>query len=383
MQNNEARKLRESYAVVDLEALSFNASNIKKKTGSCQPMAVLKADAYGHGIKRVLPTLLSAGYKNFAAATVEEVLAIREMTQDARVLLLTTAPKDALELLSKNHITLMLSSLDEAKALSEFCQANGAKLECFAALDTGMSRLGFQTRDLTLLSQEIKSVSEFLGLILIGLHSHFATSDEADKEFTYKQLEIFNRAYDAITEAGVKISYRAIANSAAIIDVPEALEMELCRPGFILYGIYPSDEVHKENLAIKNTMSVRARIIFLNNIETHDTVGYGRKFTAKRQTRVGVLHIGFADGLPRGYSGKGKVIINGKFAPIIGNICMDQCMIDITDFPEVDIGTEVIIMGSDGNLSISPEEICSCVEGMVVDELLIHFGQRLPIITKG
>lgn len=370
--------LRPSWVEIDLDAVEFNARNIMKLAGNCEPIGVLKADAYGFGAVKISEILHNEGFRNFAVATLEEAIRLRESGRDDRVIVLGVIPDDNAEEAVQNDITVMITDYGNACAMNEAAVAQGKMVECFIALDTGMSRIGYDATDTETLVGEVRKISELSNLKIFGLHSHFAVSDEADKTFSYLQLDRFNKGYQALKDAGIEIPVRAIANSAAMIDLPETLEFEMCRPGFLIYGVYPSDDVHKENIDLKRPMTVKSRISYVKTIQPGDTVSYGRKFTATEPTRIATLPIGFADGMPRPYSPKGKAIVGGKLVNITGNICMDQCMIDVTGVDGVEIGTEVILMGSDGVNEITPEYITESVPGMVVDEVTGNFNKRMP-----
>lgn len=372
--------LRPAWVEIDLDAVEYNAINIKKLAGDCEPLAVMKSDAYGLGAPMIAKTLQGVEYRNFAVATLEEAIELRESGIDDRILILGLVPDENADMLVKYDITAMVTTYENALAFSDEAGKQGKTVECFVAIDTGMCRIGYRATDHETLVREMKKISELPHLKIYGIHSHFATADEADKTFSNLQLERFEAACNAIKDADINIPVRTIANSSAIIDMPETLKYEMCRPGFILYGVYPSDEVIKENLPLKSAMSVKAKVSYVKTIQPGDTVGYGRKFTATRETRIATLPLGFADGLPRVYSAQGRVIVNGKIAPMAGNICMDQCMIDVTDIDGVEVGTEVIIMGSDGINIISQEDIVASLPGMVLDELMGNLSHRMPRI---
>lgn len=373
------RLLRSAWVEIDLGAIDYNVKNIGRIIGDSKPIGVMKADAYGHGLEQVAQVLRNNGYEYFAVATLEEAITLRECGAKEHIFVMGVITSDLADVAVKYKITPIIGDYDNAKAFSDESEAQGTVTECFVAVDTGMSRVGFMSEDRDALLEGVKRIAELPGLKICGLHSHFATSDEADKRFSELQLKRFNECYDLLRENGIEIPGRALANSAAIIDIPEAI-FEFCRPGFILYGVYPSDEVHKERLELKFAMTVKAKIVFLKDIHEGDTVGYGRKYTAPDTRRIATLPLGFADGLPRAYSPVAHALVNGYKVPIVGNICMDQCMIDVTDVPNVEIGTEVILLGSDGKNSITAEEIVDSIPGMAVDELTHGLVQRMPRI---
>lgn len=372
--------LRPAWVEIDLEAIRYNARNIKALIGKCEPFAVLKADAYGLGAPMIAKVLKEEGYNHFAVATLEEAIELRESGIDDMILTLSLVPSENAEEIVKYDISVMISTYDNAKAFNDEALKQGKKIKYFVALDTGMGRIGYDARKLDLLVDEAKELQALSNMELFGIHSHFCTADETDKSFSYEQLDRFKKADEALKQAGVGYHARMIANSAAIIDMPETLEFEMCRPGFILYGVLPSDEVSKDILKIKPAMSVKCNVAYIKTVEPGDTIGYGRKFTASKQMTVATLPIGFSDGFPRGYSEKGEVLIKGKRAKILGNICMDTFMVDITDIPGIKAGDEVVIMGTDGTDKITVEEINSKVPSTSIDEVTGHFKARMPRI---
>ena len=251
----------------------------------------------------------------------------------------------------------------------------GKSVEGFVAVDTGMGRIGYQAEDPNAVS-EIQKIETLTNFKIKGLFSHFATADAADKTYARQQEAKYNAFYEKLREAGVKIPMRTLANSAAVMELP-SVHFDAVRPGIILYGCYPSAEVDKNQLSLKPAMSVKANIMQLKKVPKGTTISYGQKYTAPRDSLIATLTLGYADGYPRPYSPVGRVIVNGVFAPIAGNICMDQCMIDVTDVPDVKEGDEVIIMGSDGKNTILADEIAEATK-TINYEIVCAFGQRLP-----
>ena len=203
-----------------------------------------------------------------------------------------------------------------------------------------------------------------------------STADAYDKTYSHQQEAKFNKFYEALTAAGIEIPFRTLANSASIMELP-TVHFDACRPGIILYGCYPSDEVDVNELSIKPVMSVKANIVHLKDVPADFSVGYGRKYISKKPSKIATIALGYADGYPRPYSPNAKVIVNGVIAPIAGNICMDQCMIDVTDVPDVKLGDEVIVMGTDGINTILADDIANAT-GTINYEITCAFGQRLP-----
>ena len=238
-----------------------------------------------------------------------------------------------------------------------------------------MGRIGYLTWDENAVS-EIKEISQLPNFKIAGLFSHMSTADSADKTFSRQQEQCFNEFYDKLIAAGIEIPMRTFANSASVMELP-SVYFDAVRPGIILYGCYPSDDVDKSSLSLKPVMSVKATISHLKDVPAGFSVSYGREFISKRPSKIATIALGYADGYPRPYAPKGEVIVNGVKAPLAGNICMDQCMIDVTDVPDVKVGDEVIVMGSDGKNTILADDIAKAT-GTINYEIICAFGQRLP-----
>ena len=368
--------LRHAWIEVDLDNLDFNIKQIKNKIGpDVQLIGVIKADGYGHGSVKTAEILQKNGISSFAVATVTEAVELRDNGFDEEIIVLGLTPGMYAENILEYNITPVVSSLENAKDMAQAAISSGTVISGLIAIDSGMGRIGYRPEDSSALA-EIVEISKLDGFNIKGALSHFATSDSADKTYTKQQESIFNDFCEELIAAGVDIPMRSLANSAAIMEMPST-HCDAVRAGIIMYGYYPSDEVDRANIELRPAMSVKASILHLKEIPEGATVSYGQKFTAARRSRIATLALGYADGFPRPYSMKGRVIINGHFAPIAGNICMDQCMVDVTDIPDVKLGDEVIIMGSDGEKVISAEDIAQAT-GTINYEIICAFGQRLP-----
>ena len=238
-----------------------------------------------------------------------------------------------------------------------------------------MGRIGYNPEDPASID-DVKMIQTLPNFQINGLFSHFSTADSADKTYSAVQEQRYSVFYKRLKDAGVDIPHRTLSNSAAVMEIASA-HYDMVRPGIILYGCYPSDEVDKNQLSIRPAMSVKANIVQLKKVPAGTSVSYGRKYTATKDSLIATIPIGYADGFPRPYSSKGKVIVNGVYAPIAGNICMDQCMIDVTHVPYVKLGDEVTIMGSDGICEILADDIAEAT-GTINYEIVCAFGQRLP-----
>lgn len=372
------KALRPAWAEIDLDHVAFNIQNIRKKVGEDREIiGVIKADGYGHGALEMAKTLAENGVKTFAVATLHEVIALREGGIDEEIVMLGLTPDMYAHTIVEYDITPVVNSLSNARAISREALKKGAMIQGYVAVDTGMGRIGYLPDDPHAV-EEIRDMTNLEGFKPKGLFSHFATADAENKAFAREQEARFNDFYDALGREGVEIPLRTFANSAAVMELP-SVHFDAVRPGIILYGCYPSHEVDKNQLALKPVMSVKANIIRLKRVPPGFSVGYGRKFIAERESLIGTIALGYADGYPRPYSKDAKVIVGGRFAPIAGNICMDQCMIDVTDVPGVKEGDEVIVMGTDGSNTILADDIADAT-GTINYEIVCAFGQRLPKI---
>lgn len=368
--------LRPAWAEINLNNLDFNIKNIKAKIGHRELIGVIKADAYGHGSIKVAEVLRENGCKTFAVATLHEAITLRDAGAKEEIIILGLTPSIYADTLVTYDLTPVVCDYENAAAIDAQARAAGKTIQGLIAVDTGMGRIGYLADEIDEAVQDIKKIASLSNFKIKGMFSHMSTADAADKTFSHLQEEKYNKFYKAVVSAGIDIPMRTLANSASIMELP-TVHFDACRPGIILYGCYPSDEVDINKLAIKPVMSVKANIIHLKDVPEGFSVGYGRKFISERPSKIATLALGYADGYPRPYSQYAKVLVNGCVAHVAGNICMDQCMVDVTDVPDVKVGDEVIIMGSDGKNTISAEDIAKAT-GTISYEIVCAFGQRLP-----
>lgn len=361
-------------AQIDTSALKQNIINIKKLIPwGVKVMPVIKADAYGHGAAEVAAVLEPfADY--FAVAIIEEAEALRKNGVNKPIMMLGYCSPQCYERALKNNITLTVFSYEDAKVLSEKAQEMGKTATVHIAADTGMSRIGFACNEES--AEIIKNISELTNIDLEGIFTHFAAADEADRSFTNLQAKRFSDLLEILDKKGVNIRIRHASNSAAIMEYPE-LRFDMVRAGIIVYGLYPSDEVKKEKLFLKPAMQLISKVIYVKDIYEGDTVSYGRTFTAKGTMRVATVPVGYADGYPRLLSNRGRVLINGAYAPIIGRVCMDQFMVDVTDIDNVRVGDTVTLFGKQGGCEISVDEVAKHAE-TINYEIICTIGKRVP-----
>lgn len=368
------RHLRPVWAEINLDNLAHNIKEIKRVTKAKEIIGVVKADAYGHGALDIAPTLLDNGVTRLAVAVLNEAVELRRGGIQCPIMILGYTPPNLLDLLIKYDIEQTVYSYDLAKEISDKAIEGSKIAKIHIAFDSGMGRIGFLPREEDI--SEIERISKLPNIKIEGIYSHFSTADEKDKNYTYEQLKKFNWFYNILQERGIQINIRHIANSAAIIDMPET-HFEAVRPGVILYGYYPSEEVDKTKVYLKPVMSLKTNIVHLKKVPIGEYISYGRKFKTERESTIGTLPVGYADGYTRSLGEEAKVIINGKLVPVVGRICMDQCMVDLTNVPDVNLGDEVILMGEDSESKMTADELASIL-GTINYEVLCMISRRVP-----
>ncbi len=362
--------LKRTWAEIDLDALVHNFSEIRKHTTGCLA-AVVKADAYGHGASVVAPALDTAGADMFAVSNIEEALELRRCEIKKPILILGYTPASYAKTLIENGIIQTVYSLPYAKELSKnIC---GGTLECHIKLDTGMSRLGFDCRDDSLLGiEDIKTVAKLDGIKISGAFTHFATADgDGDDGFTDEQYRRFCTATEKLSKSGITLGLTHCCNSAGLM-LHTDKHCNMSRPGIILYGLTPSSGL-TPTLPLKSAMSFKSTVSFVKSIKAGDCVSYGRHFKAEKDMAVATVAAGYADGYPRLLSNKAYVLIHGKKAKILGNVCMDQMVVDVTDIPDVAAGDEVILFGKE-----LPVEEVAALCGTINYELVCGVSRRVP-----
>ena len=369
-------KLNRAWAEIDLDAIAHNVREIKGLTGKrVEMMGCVKADAYGHGVLEVVRTLLDNGVTQLAVSMLDEAIQIRQMGIRVPILILSyTDPARADEIVL-NDVTQTVFSHDLAQALSAAAVRLGKNARIHVKVDTGMTRVGFMPGYGAV--KDIMEIGKLPGLILEGIFTHFASAEEYEKDYTELQFERFMSICSELGRVGIHIPIKHACNSAGIIQYPE-MHLDLVRPGVILYGVYPSDQVDREKLRLKPAMTLKANVILVKDVEPDTCISYGRTFRTSRPSKIATIPIGYADGYTRLLSNKGRMLVNGEFAPVVGRVCMDQCMIDVTDLKhEVHVGDEVVIFGSQGEACISVDEIAADI-GTIPYELVCIIGKRIP-----
>lgn len=369
--------IRPAWVEINLSNLDYNIKNIIQKAGpNKQVIGVIKADAYGHGSVMCANILRENGIKTFAIATLQEAITLRNAGAKEEIIMLGLTPDLYANIIVDYDITPVVCDYKNAKAFSDAAEKVGKTVKGLIAVDTGMGRIGYLADEPETAVADIKKIADLPNFKIRGLFSHMSTADAFDKTYSHQQEQKFNAFYNALLQAGIQIPMKTLANSASIMELPEVY-FDAVRPGIILYGCYPSNEVNKKELSLKPVMSVKANIVHLKDVPSDFSVGYGRKYISEKPSRIATIALGYADGYPRPYSSQAKVIVNGVLCPIAGNICMDQCMIDVSNVPNVKVGDEVIVMGSNGVHTILADDIAEAT-GTINYEICCAFGQRLP-----
>ena len=364
------------YAKIDLDAVAWNMEQMKKnlKEGT-EMVAVIKTDGYGHGAVQVASMLESYDYVwGYAVATLDEAVVLRAAEIQKPILVLGCIFPDQYWEMLKYEIRMNVYTKEMAEAISALAVEKGEQAYVHIKLDTGMARLGFSAEESSI--EEIKEIAELPNLVLEGVFTHFAKADEEDKTFTMMQLEKFEWMTQRLEEEGVTFPYVHASNSAGIIDVRRA-DYNLVRAGIAIYGLYPSEEVDKEKVQLKPALSLKSHIAFVKDIPAGTPVSYGGDFVSEHQMRIATIPIGYGDGYPRSLSGTGYVLIRGGEARIIGRICMDQFMVDVSDIPEVKFGDKVTLIGRDQEEYL-PVEKLSELSGRFNYEFVCDLGKRIP-----
>jgi len=373
---------RPVWVEINLNNLKNNVREIKKHIKpKTEIMAVVKADAYGHGAIGIIKTLKEEGIKRFAVAVLSEAIEIRNVDKEVQIMLLGYTPDANLEELISWGITPTIYSLRQAKVLDQLAKEKNKKVAIHINLDTGMHRVGLPIKYRTV--EVIKEISEMENIYLEGVYTHFAVADEADKWYTKKQVKDFEYIIDELEKLGVEIPIKHVSNSAAILDLPE-FNYDMVRAGLLMYGHYPSEVQEKDRVIdLKQVMSLHSKIYHIRTLEKGESISYGLTYTVNRKSKTGLIPIGYADGYFRRLSNKARIIIKGKnaVAKVAGAVCMDKFVVDITGLEDVKGGDEVILFGEDEYHSVTPEELADILE-TINYEVLCAVSKRVPRVYK-
>lgn len=371
------KKYSRVFAKIDLGAVRNNFLAMKEKLrDGTKIIAVVKADGYGHGAVPIARMAEPWDFIwGFAAATVEEAVELRLAGIKKPILILGCVFEEDYEKLTAYGIRPTVFQLSAARELSKTAVRTGTSLPVHMAVDTGMSRIGFADTEESV--KEIEEMAKLPGLVLEGIFTHFARADEKDKSDAVSQLNRYLRFISLLQEAGISIPLRHCSNSAGILEMPEA-NMDAVRAGISMYGIYPSDEMDRNRIRLEPAMELKSHIVYIKEVPAGVPVSYGGTFVTDRPTRIATIPVGYADGYPRSLSSRGCVLIRGKRAPILGRICMDQFMADVTDIPAEELD-EVTLMGRDGEEFLSVDEL-GALSGRFPYEFVCDVSKRVPRI---
>ncbi len=365
-----------TWAEIDLNAIRYNFNSVKEKTNA-KIMAIIKADAYGHGVKEIATVLEEEGVYAFGVATADEAVELRELGFKQPILLLGVIFKEDYHRIIQKDISITITTYDEAKEISQTAASLSKKAHVHIKLDTGMGRIGFVCGDDDeAVCNEIIKISKLDSIAVEGIFSHMSKADEADKSYANLQFERFTNMCSLLRQKGLDIPLKHIANSASIATLPHT-HMDMVRMGIVTYGLNPSDEVNENHISLKPAMTLKTRVAGIKTIEHDSPISYGGRYTAKKGDKIATIAIGYADGFSRILSDKAQVLINGKKANVVGNICMDQCMVDVTHIDNINIGDEVIIFGTDGNNTITVDSVAHLL-GTINYEVVCSVARRVP-----
>lgn len=361
------------YARIDMDNLRYNISKMKSmvKPGM-KILAVVKADAYGHGAVGVSARISDlADY--FGVATIDEAVELRRAGITKPILIIGYTDSEDFGKLIEYDITQAVYDSKECEKLSQVALDAGAKVKVHLKVDTGMGRIGFSSDDAGV--NEALKLKTMNGIQIEGIFTHYAKADEYDKEYSNLQKERFLKFIEAMEAGGITFDIKHIDNSAGTMEL-EDNEFDMVRLGIVTYGLYPSDEVDK-SVEIKPVMSLISHISHVKTVEQGTAISYGGTYVADGTRRIATVTVGYADGYPRAQSNLGRVIVRGSYAPIVGRVCMDQIMIDVTDIPDVAVKDEVILIGGTDDKYISVEEVAQYANSFNY-ELVCHIGRRVP-----
>ena len=343
-------------ADIDLDAVLYNMESMHKKLKpGTKIAAVVKADAYGHGAVEISRVLENLPYLwGYAVATSNEAMQLVEAGRKKPIIILGLSFPEQFEEIVENDLRPAVCTYETAQALSDIAAEKNKVCRIHIKVDTGMSRIGFQV---TLESADtVARISKLPNIMIEGIFTHFARADESSKAPAYEQFKQFEKMIAMVEEKGVQIPLKHCSNSAGIVEIPEC-NMDMVRAGITLYGLWPSEEVDKTKISLKPVMSLRSRVAYVKELLPGRQISYGGTFTVKKKMTVATVPVGYGDGYARGLYNKGWVLIKGQKAPICGRVCMDQCMVDVTDIPGVKIGDTVTLLGKDADEEITMEQL--------------------------
>ncbi len=363
-------------AHIDLDAILYNADAIYQNVNpDTKIMAVIKTDGYGHGAVEIARELEKLDYiYGYGVATVEEGIILRKKGMQKPILILGYVFREHYYDVVKYDIAPAVFTIDMARELSKAAIIAEKPCRIHLAVDTGMGRIGYQVNEES--ADEMEQISKLPNIVVEGIFTHFSRADESDRTNTKVQIALFQEMLAMLKKRGLEIPIKHCSNSAGIIEFPEA-NMDIVRAGIILYGMRPSDEVSKTKVPLKPVMTLTSHVAYVKTLEVGRPVSYGGTYVTEKDTVIATIPVGYGDGYCRGLSNKGYVLIDGKKAPIVGRVCMDQFMVDVTDIPDVKVGDKVTLIGKNGAYEITFEEIGE-LSGRFNYEFACDLGKRIP-----
>ena len=367
-------------AEIDLDAIAYNMEQMKKRIGDhARLIAVVKADGYGHGAVPVAKMFEACSYVwGYAVACLEEATELREQGIRKPILVLGCVFPDQFEEMIRYDVRPAVYMESMAELISQEAVRQGKDAFIHIKIDTGMGRIGFPVTEES--ADAVERISRLPGIRIEGMFTHFAKADERDKTYTFLQHDRFMRMKELIEKRQVPVRYFDCDNSAGIIDFPD-MKHDLARAGIAMYGMYPSDEVDQKAVDLRPALSLVSHVSFVKEVEAGTPISYGGTFVSDRPMRVATIPVGYGDGYPRSLSNKGYVLIHGKRARILGRVCMDQFMADVTDIPETAFMDRVVLVGRDGDEEITVDELAD-LSGRFNYEFVCCLGKRIPRIYK-
>lgn len=367
-------------AEIDLDAVAYNMEQMKKRIGdNARLIGVIKTDGYGHGAVPIAEMFEEMDHVwGYAVACIGEAVVLRKNGIKKPILILGCVFPDEYETMIEYDIRAAVYTEQMAEAMSETAVRMGKKAYFHIKVDTGMGRIGFQVNEES--ADVIERISRLPNVCIEGMFTHFAKADEKDKTYTLQQHEKFMWMKAEMEKRNISISYFDCDNSAGIIDFPD-MKHDLARAGISTYGMYPSDEVNKSAVDLKPALRLTSHVSFVKEVEPGTSISYGGTFVAPEKMKVATIPVGYGDGYPRSLSNKGSVLIHGKRAKILGRVCMDQFMADVTGIPETEFMDEVTLIGKDGSDEITVEEL-SDLSGRFNYEFVCCLGRRIPRVYR-
>ena len=367
-------------AEIDLDAIAYNMEQMKKRIGDhARLIAVVKADGYGHGAVPVAKMFEACSYVwGYAVACLEEATELREQGIRKPILVLGCVFPDQFEEMIRYDVRPAVYMESMAELISQEAVRQGKDAFIHIKIDTGMGRIGFPVTEES--ADAVERISRLPGIRIEGMFTHFAKADERDKTYTFLQHDRFVKMKELIEKRQIHVQYFDCDNSAGIIDFPD-MKHDLARAGIAMYGMYPSDEVDQKAVDLRPALSLVSHVSFVKEVEAGTPISYGGTFVSDRPMRVATIPVGYGDGYPRSLSNKGYVLIHGKRARILGRVCMDQFMADVTDIPETAFMDRAVLVGRDGDEEITVDELAD-LSGRFNYEFVCCFGKRIPRIYK-